>query len=122
MWTLAGSLHHGLGLQRRLQTHIQHPQQVHHIRGHLMMQVTVRLGTHLRQDGMLQATRGQKRHHRELGAILGRVKDGPIRSRPKDPPKDQDPKSGPKTTRKERIKDGEGDQQRPGIKAQPFPE
>ena len=87
-----------------------------------MMQVTVRLGTHLRQDGMRQATLGQKRHHRELGALLGQVKDGLIRSRPKGPPKDQDPRSGPKTTRKERIEDGEGDQQRPGIKAQPFPE
>ena len=122
MLTLVVSLHQGLSLMLRLQTHIQRPQQVHHIRGHLMMQVTVRLGTHLRQDGMLQATRGQKRHHRELEAILGRVKDGPIRSRPKGPPKDQDPRSGPKTTRKERIKDGESDQQRPGIKAQPLPE
>ena len=120
MWTLAGSLHHGLSLLQRLQTHIQHSQQGHHIRGHLMMQVTVRLGTHLRQDGMLQATLGQQRHHRELGALLGQVKDGLIRSRPKDPPKDQGPKSGLKKTRKERTKDGEGDQQRPGIKAQPF--
>ena len=122
MLTLVVSLHQGLSLVLLLQTQIQCPQQVLHSRGHLKMQVPVRLGTHLRQDGMLQATLGQKRHHRELGALLGQVKDGLIRSRPKGPPKDQGPKSGPKKTRKERIKDGEGDQQRPGIKAQPFPE
>ena len=37
-------------------------------------------------------------------------------------PKDQDPRGGSKTTRRERINDGESDQQRPGIKAQPLPE
>ena len=52
------------------------------------MQFPAKLGTHLLQDGMLQATLGQQRHHRELGALLGQVKDGLIRSRPKDPPKD----------------------------------
>ena len=122
MLTLVVSLHQGLSLILLLQTQIQCPQQVLHSRGHLKMQVPVRLGTHLRQDGMLQATLGQKRHHRELGAILGRVKDGPIRGSPKVPPKDQDPRGGSKTTRRERINDGESDQQRPGIKAQPLPE
>ena len=47
------------------------------------MQFLAKLGTHLLQDGLLQATLGQKHHHQERGAALGLVKDGPIRGSPK---------------------------------------
>ena len=78
------------------------------------MQLPAKLGTHLLQVGLRQATLG-KHHHRERGAAPGLAKDGPIRGSPKAMQREQDPRNGPKMTRRERVNDGESDQQRPGV-------